>query len=115
MPCNWAGRKGQAGFPWENRMQVAYGCAVALAFMHSKKVIHRDFKASNVLLSKVQRQIPGKKPKEANCFGAKLWISIQAALRLRQGAALSNNWDMIQSPDRYTDSVILALWHCQIL
>lgn len=36
---------------WEQRLRIAIGCARGLAFLHQENVIHRDFKAANVLLT----------------------------------------------------------------
>ncbi|KAG9141754.1 hypothetical protein Leryth_018132 [Lithospermum erythrorhizon] len=36
--------------PWEIRLRVLIGAARGLLFLHSAKVIYRDFKASNILL-----------------------------------------------------------------
>eukprot|EP00475_Leptophrys_vorax_P029130 TRINITY_DN4252_c0_g5_i1.p2 TRINITY_DN4252_c0_g5~~TRINITY_DN4252_c0_g5_i1.p2 ORF type:complete len:342 (-),score=-3.00 TRINITY_DN4252_c0_g5_i1:132-1157(-) len=41
---------GKVQFPWAARLRVALGCAEALAAMHAHDYVHRDFKASNVLL-----------------------------------------------------------------
>eukprot|EP00475_Leptophrys_vorax_P029129 TRINITY_DN4252_c0_g4_i2.p1 TRINITY_DN4252_c0_g4~~TRINITY_DN4252_c0_g4_i2.p1 ORF type:complete len:340 (-),score=22.88 TRINITY_DN4252_c0_g4_i2:1533-2522(-) len=43
---------GEATFDFATRMRIAVGCADALAFVHEKNYIHRDFKAPNVLLGK---------------------------------------------------------------
>ncbi|CAI5961883.1 unnamed protein product, partial [Closterium sp. NIES-64] len=42
--------KGEVHFPWRARLVVALGCAEALATIHDANFVHRDFKASNVLL-----------------------------------------------------------------
>ncbi|CAI5465340.1 unnamed protein product [Closterium sp. Yama58-4] len=44
-------KKGEATFPWAARLKVAHEVAQAVAFMHSLRYIHRDLKASNVLLA----------------------------------------------------------------
>ncbi|CAI5480970.1 unnamed protein product [Closterium sp. Yama58-4] len=44
-------KKGEATFPWAARLKVAHEVAQAVAFMHSLRYIHRDLKASNVLLT----------------------------------------------------------------
>ncbi|CAI5467977.1 unnamed protein product [Closterium sp. Yama58-4] len=43
-------RRNGARFPWKDRVKVALGCAKALAAIHENRLIHRDFKSSNVLL-----------------------------------------------------------------
>ena len=44
---------------WDRRMSIAVGVARGLAFLHNsdKQVIYRDFKASNILLDVVLRNI----------------------------------------------------------
>ncbi|XP_020405514.1 receptor-like serine/threonine-protein kinase ALE2 isoform X5 [Zea mays] len=45
--------KGAAQFDWNARLKIALGAARALAYLHedsSPRVIHRDFKSSNILL-----------------------------------------------------------------
>ncbi|GJP38554.1 hypothetical protein CLOM_g22997 [Closterium sp. NIES-68] len=42
--------QGKAEFPWKARLRVALLCAQALQVMHQHDYVHRDFKASNVLL-----------------------------------------------------------------
>ncbi|CAI5523472.1 unnamed protein product, partial [Closterium sp. Naga37s-1] len=42
--------QGKAEFSWKARLRVALMCAEALQVMHSHNYVHRDFKASNVLL-----------------------------------------------------------------
>ncbi|CAI5944253.1 unnamed protein product [Closterium sp. NIES-64] len=44
-------KKGEATFPWAARLKVAHEVAQAVALMHSLRYIHRDLKASNVLLT----------------------------------------------------------------
>ncbi|CAI5467975.1 unnamed protein product [Closterium sp. Yama58-4] len=43
-------RRNEDQFPWKERVKVALGCAEALAFIHEKGLMHRDFRSSNVLL-----------------------------------------------------------------
>ncbi|CAI5969853.1 unnamed protein product, partial [Closterium sp. NIES-65] len=42
--------QGKVEFSWKARLRVALMCAEALQVMHSHNYVHRDFKASNVLL-----------------------------------------------------------------
>ncbi|GJP86275.1 hypothetical protein CLOP_g16318 [Closterium sp. NIES-67] len=43
-------KRGEVRFSWSERMRVALGCAEALTTIHANNFVHRDFKASNVLL-----------------------------------------------------------------
>ncbi|GJP38553.1 hypothetical protein CLOM_g22996 [Closterium sp. NIES-68] len=43
--------EGKAKFSWADRMKVIMGTAEALTYIHRQRFIHRDFKASNVLLT----------------------------------------------------------------
>jgi serine/threonine protein kinase len=38
---------------WDKRLKVIIGAARGLNFLHSEKIIYRDFKPSNILLDKV--------------------------------------------------------------
>ncbi|CAI5492964.1 unnamed protein product, partial [Closterium sp. Naga37s-1] len=42
---------GKRSFSWDMRLQVAVDVAEGLAFLHGSRLIHRNLKASNVLLS----------------------------------------------------------------
>jgi serine/threonine protein kinase len=37
-------------FSWQVRLKICIGVSKALAFLHEKAIIHRDIKASNILL-----------------------------------------------------------------
>ncbi|CAI5982733.1 unnamed protein product [Closterium sp. NIES-64] len=41
---------GEVAFTWKQRVAVALGCAEALTTIHANNFVHRDFKATNVLL-----------------------------------------------------------------
>ncbi|CAI5957009.1 unnamed protein product, partial [Closterium sp. NIES-64] len=42
--------RGEVAFTWKQRVAVALGCAEALTTIHANNFVHRDFKATNVLL-----------------------------------------------------------------
>ncbi|CAI5512770.1 unnamed protein product [Closterium sp. Naga37s-1] len=42
--------RGEVQFPWRERVQMAFTCADVLAQLHRLNLVHRNFKASNVLL-----------------------------------------------------------------
>ncbi|CAI7848522.1 unnamed protein product, partial [Closterium sp. NIES-53] len=42
--------RGEVSFTWKQRVAVALGCAEALTTIHANNFVHRDFKATNVLL-----------------------------------------------------------------
>ncbi|CAI5482895.1 unnamed protein product, partial [Closterium sp. Yama58-4] len=48
--------RGEVSFTWKQRVAVALGCAEALTTIHANNFVHRDFKATNVLL----RQVSGR-------------------------------------------------------
>ncbi|CAI7909168.1 unnamed protein product [Closterium sp. NIES-54] len=45
--------RGEVSFTWKQRVAVALGCAEALTTIHANNFVHRDFKATNVLLRQV--------------------------------------------------------------
>ncbi|CAI5980781.1 unnamed protein product [Closterium sp. NIES-64] len=51
--CAQAAAKGTEPFPWKERLRIARGSLEGLAAIHREGFIHRDFKAANVLLTKV--------------------------------------------------------------
>ena len=55
MYVSWLGGASVQPLPWDIRLKILIGAARGLAFLHAsdRKVIYRDFKASNILLDGV--------------------------------------------------------------
>lgn len=50
-----SGGSGSQPLSWKLRMKIGLDAAKGLVYLHEKKVIHRDFKSSNILLDAVYK------------------------------------------------------------